>query len=218
MNLGELIREFRSRTGDRRSAKYRFSDELVTGFANEAETEAAIRAKLLYDNLNQVTTAGLSIYALDDGIFSIDSAIITDPMGNKHEIKIKTRTELNNECSQWRTWTNTRPRFLIPDEDQYELSPTPDDAYTLTLYFYRTPLNKMRTDSSMPEITSRHHDGLVDWMVRQAMQIKDIDASDLKLAPDAEAKFIARFGIRPDANVLRKQAQKGAHRTKPIRF
>ena len=76
----------------------------------------------------------------------------------------------------------------------------------------------MYAESSEPEIKKRHHDGLVDWMVRQAMQVKDIDASDLSLAPDAEAKFIARFGIRRDANVMRKHARKGAHTVKAIRF
>ena len=218
MNLGELITEFRSRTGDDVPAKYRFSDELVTGFANQAESEAAIRAKLLYDTDNVTILANKSIYDLDDTVFEIDSAVITDSSGVKKELILIDRPTLDKECPFWREATNSKPKYLIQDEGKYEVTPIPDADYMMALNHYRTPINLMYAESSEPEIKKRHHDGLVDWMVRQSMQVKDIDASDLSLAPDAEAKFIARFGIRRDANVMRKQARKGAHTVKAIRF
>jgi hypothetical protein len=216
--LGELIAEFRTRTGDNIPPAYLFPDAQVTVFANQAETEAAIRAKLLYDTKNKTVVSGTSLYTLDSFIFKINSAVLTDVGGKKHTLTLIDRQTLDKVHPLWREDSDARPKYLITDESKYEFYPTPDAAYTLKLDYHRTPLDVMRGTSDEPEINPRHHDGLVDWMVRQALLVKDIDTESLTLSPDAESKFIRRFGIRESANVMRKQARRGAHTTRPIRF
>ena len=74
------------------------------------------------------------------------------------------------------------------------------------------------TLSNSPEIASRHHDGLVDWMVFMSLKSRDADVINTGMMNDAYASFELRFGKRPDSNVLRKQARKGSHVTRPINF
>lgn len=330
MTLAELIADFRLRTGDI-NQEYLFSDAQVTSYANLAETEAAIRAKLLYDNADVTLVADQADYTLNAKIISIDSAVLTtlpiydgDELitsagwtvtagwtespddtfthtsgittlshsatvvsGTKYRLSwtvtgrtagsftvaiggqsqatntatgtlditasntsalvitpttdfdgvislvsakalttesVKTvlnqtdRITMAKEYPLWRTTSASKPTHILVEDNAYELYPTPDTAYTLTLYYYRTPLTAMSLTTHTPEIAVKHHDGLTDWMVRCALLVKDIDTESLTLSTDSEAKFMRRFGIRDDANVTRKKARKGAHTTRSIGF
>lgn len=217
MTLERLIAQFRRLSGDN-VEPYFFDDELLTEFANQAETEAAIRAKLLYDNTDIDLTAGDAVYSLSSEVFSVVRAILIDSDNKKTTLEIIDRQSLDHKNPIWQEAADAKPKYVVVDESSIELSPAPDVDYTLKISYHRTPLVAMALVSDEPEINARHHDGLVYWMLFQALQANDYDSMNLNISADSEQKFIKRFGIRPDANVMRKQARRGNHSIKPIRF
>lgn len=155
-----------------------------------------------------------------DGTISLASVkrIISENI--KSDITLTDRATLDAKMPGWRLASASKPMYMIVEESGYEMFPAPDDAYILTTDYYRTPLTPMvyTVTTGTPEINARHHDGLIDWMVHLAMLVKDIDTESMSISGDEEQKFIRRFGIREDANVMRKQARKGGHTTRAIRF
>lgn len=217
MNLDRLIAQFRRLSGDNVET-YFFDDELLTEFANLAETEAAIRAKLLYDSKDITLTVGDPVYSLSPEIFSVARAILIDSDSKKTTLEIIDRQSLDHKDSIWQEAADAKPKYVVVDESSIELSPAPSIAYTLRISYFRTPLTEMSSGSDEPEINARHHDGLVYWMLHLALQANDYDSMNLKISEDSEQKFIKRFGIRLDANVMRKQARRGYHGVKSIKF
>ena len=57
----------------------------------------------------------------------------------------------------------------------------------------------------MPEIPTRYHTRLMDWMYHRAYFKQDAESFDPNKAVQSLAFFEQAFGARPDANVQRKQ-------------
>jgi hypothetical protein len=51
-----------------------------------------------------------------------------------------------------------------------------------------------------------------------AYQTRDMEGSASQRAVHHEAEFIKRFGVRDDANVVRKKVRHRAPRVRPLRF
>src|SRR5690606_21329052 len=91
----------------------------------------------------------------------------------------------------------------------------------LLLEVDRYPLTPMRlaTDNDegnlTPEIAPRHHDGLVHWALFVAYSTRDMEGAAPQRAAQHEAEFIKRFGIREDANVMRKKRRHRAPVCRP---
>jgi hypothetical protein len=124
----------------------------------------------------------------------------------------------------WSTATGAPHYFLDPQEAYLTLVRIPTEAAPIHLSIFRYPLMAMvAPDTTLdthavvpsPEIIERHHDRLVDWVERCAYLKKDSECFDQAEADKAEARFVASFGIRPDANVRRQQR---ARRTNQVRM
>lgn len=125
-----------------------------------------------------------------------------------------TRDELDAQWSDWEAVSGTNgtagtagtsgDSAVYPDYFLSELGnelrlvkiPTIND--TASLIVVRLPLQQF-TASTSPEISEKHHDGLIDWAAHLAYMKNDSDTMNLNLASVYDKKFTERFGPMPDA-------------------
>lgn len=212
MNLSELRDKFRADTGDTVSP-YFWSNESVARYLSEAETEAAIRAKLIHHTEELDVVAGESSIEMPVGMFDIQYAELRATDGTSYEIRGATRRDLDIAKPGWRT-TTERPEHYIHDDKSLILSALPDASYTLYIEGYRTPAAPMEDDEDEPEINSIHHDGLLQWAFKLAYSVPDADTFNPGKAKDAEEAFDRMFGRRPDADIRRRQNANRPHRNR----
>lgn len=212
MNLRSLIDLFRIRSQDKVRPYLWPDDELAPWFA-EAEKEAAIRAKLIHDSEEFAIKAGESSVDLPAGLFDIQYAELRSSDGTAKEIAGTDRQTLNALRPGWRT-ASEQPVDYIHDDKDLILGAVADADYTLYLEFYRVPREALEEDGDQPEIAEHHHMNLVDWVLFRAYDKPDPDTQNPGKAKEAEGRFAAYFGQRPDADRRRRQNANRPHRNK----
>lgn len=236
MEGADLIETFRQRTDDCAEPHlFRTSD--VLRWASEAEREACLRAKLIFDRTKPSVCLirvlpGVVMYKLHPLIIEV-AAVYLD---RSPQFPGWHRKKLGN-VDQSNAYRGHRPRdygnfagFVTDfsghvgvhrysiDGNTLQLYGTPDSGYGPALYpslpysllrleVYRLPLDNIETPADEPEIPVMHQDGLVDWMLYRAYSTVDSDGQSDPRAAAAEARFEARFGPRPTANQVRMQAE-----------
>lgn len=193
MNLGQLRAQARILLDDTEQ-DYLWSDAELNLYINDAEQEACIRALLIDDDNNADFNISVNTtskrYALNENIVLINGARLLSRPDDPFDAWVATETHLMlNE-------------LLV-------------QADTLVLSVYRLPLAPMVSDNDTPEINSKHHYRLLDWVLYRAYSKKDSDAEDIARAQKHEMEFIKSFGQRQDNNVLRKQK---SNRPKTVAF
>jgi hypothetical protein len=207
----------------------------VTGFLNEAEREAAERARLLYDKTTPEVVEiellpDVREYRLHPKVWDVEAASLQRPGANNDSLwtlcradeddmrwSINQRPNLSGWAKYFLVYGDTtgdegEGKFLILDRKPSEA------GGTLHIEVYRYPLVDMEDGEDEPEIAPRHHDGLVHWALHVAYQTRDMEGSASQRAVHHEAEFIKRFGVRDDANVVRKKVRHRAPRVRPLRF
>lgn len=213
MKLREIRARARRRLDDNTAHDRLWQDAELDEWINEAEAEACIRAKLIYDTETLAIQDGTSAYMLKARVIDVLSAYLTDADGIKRPLAVKGRQDAQDEFC-WPDIPTQRPTAIVPEEDRVELFGTPDAAYTATLGIYREPKNPMVADDDEPEIHARHHAYLVDWVEYRAYSIMDTETFDIGRSERGEANFTRRFGVRRDANVMRKHRDKTVNKTR----
>lgn len=217
MNLGEAEHEFRRDVFDTVAAKYLYSREDIARWYNEAEFEAAIRAKLIFDDSSPATELSLSagdrLVELDPLIHEIERAWLVDSSGAVHYLIATDRAELDRTDFRWRELTG-RPTRLVHDDKAVTFNRIADADYSLRLEVFRGPRNVMVQRYDRPEIASEHHRGLLDWVKFRALSVPDLDSEAPGLAREHLAAFEARFGRRPEAGYARRNQANRPHRIK----
>jgi len=208
MTMAELIASFRTDADDL-VVPYLWSDADLKRWANEAEQEACLRAKLLFDASTTAVcqiaiVAATTGYALHAKVHDVEHARIIDSAGLVTKLKLIDRIELERTRPDWRYETRA-PLALIRYDGRIEVDCIPDAAYTLRLEVHRLPLVDMATDSDTPEIAAIHHRQLVNWMLHRAYAKPDSETRDPGKSSQAEAAFTRIFGVRPDADLRRAQ-------------
>lgn len=209
MNLGQLRAALRERLDDT-AAFGLWSDAEISRLLNNAEREAAERARLLRDETTDsitriVTVVGKPVYPLSDRVFAVDG-LIEEATGNPVPPAVPA---LLQRFSNWKTRVANRPDAYIvevtPSERlQLRLFPGPSEAdIAFRAAVYRYPRFDMERDEDEPEIHWRHHERMLDGAEAELYRRRDRDTYDPKKADDAEARFTASFGRRLDANVQR---------------
>jgi hypothetical protein len=232
----DLIEAFRQRTDDC-VEPHLFPESDILRWASEAEREACLRAKLIFDRTKPSVCLvrvlpGITMYTLHPLIMEV-SAVYLDrtaqfpgwqrkrlgnvDQSNAHRHR---RSRDYGNCGgfvdDFRAGTGVH-RYSI-DGNTLQLYGTPDSGYDPTLYpqtpysvlrleVYRLPLDNIETPADQPEIPAMHQDGLVDWMLYRAYSSKDGEELDDQRATNALALFTQRFGERPSANQVRMQAE-----------
>ncbi len=214
MRVEDFIREFRQTVHDHIVPPF-WSDAAVVSYLNEAVQEACERAQLIEDRTTPVVCAlpviaGQARYALHPSVLLIKRATLNGAL--LHETSLE---DLDEESCHWETRVGTPRRFLFDEAigatpPQLQLVSTPAAPGVVGLTVYRgalKPLSKDRPNEA-PEVPARFHTRLLDWIYHRAYFKQDADTFDPAKGAQALALFEQSFGVRPDANVQRKQADR----------
>jgi len=213
---------------------YLWSDAEGVFFANEAENEACVRASLLEEDsvdsalVNIDGEADVAEYSLDPRIIEVRSA-----MWGGHFLEPVSRSQLEDQSVRtryggyfehrewapnvdWSTLTGTPRLFISPQEKYLTIVRKPTVAAPIRLSAYRLPLEPMDlTDPDRgPEIPSRYHLFLIDWMEHLALDITDPDKGNPERAAKKEVSFTTKFGVRHDADTQRTRKEKRSNQVR----
>lgn len=207
MNLEQLIKQFRIDADDLTEPHF-WDAEWIAVWLTEAQTEAAVRGRLLYEAADPAVcqiavAANAATHDLHKALFELVH-LRFQPTGaaTSSVLYIKTREELDRIRPGWRDETGT-PRHAIQDDTRITLVPRPEAAGTLHIEGYRVPLKALENDTDKPELNEAHHRHLVHWALHRAFSKPDSETIDPARAATAEATFTRYFGPSPDADLRR---------------
>ena len=218
MEASEIIGLFRQQTDDA-VEPFHLSQEDALRFLAEAEEEAAIRAHLLRETGGPLASftfaANQARVTLDPRVYWIEHAEFQLAAGGRPRTLCAEGLDWIEDQCDWQGRTG-RPDVFVHDDRSVLLWPTPSSAGTLTLRIRRKPLYAIEDDGDEPEIPDHHHRDLVYWLLYRAYNSKDSELYDEARAKDALGHFIARFGERDTANVMRRHRDRRRITTRPI--
>lgn len=197
MTLAELIAAYRAESLDN-VKPYFVSDELATGYANEAVTEACRRSIPLRDSsMTASVTAGEELVPLSNKVIRLIRARL---QSQSRPLEFVTTYEMDCGTPAWESITGI-PQSVVTDyqNNTLRLWPVPIADDTLLLTVDRLPLKKMESDDDEPELREEYHDGLVDWMLHKAYSRQDADMFDPRKAEQYARAFESEFGARSSA-------------------
>jgi hypothetical protein len=218
MNLRGLIGQFRARAEDT-NKPYLFSDQAITGYLNEAQIEACVRARLIFDTDSRFLTIALRA---NKGEYKIDSSILQNGIVDVYVdgyagmttpgFKLDGTDQSVLDRDRWfhyRSQTG-RPRYFMQDGNVLRLAPIPDNTGTMRLAAYRMPTcsEALKEVGDEPFIPGQWHIRLIDWALYLAYSNNDPDTVNPGKAALAEARFESSFGKRVDANTERKRSER----------
>nr|WP_180319377.1 DUF6682 family protein [Delftia acidovorans] len=208
MNLKQLVTQFRSDADDRLEP-FRWSQDDIRSWLNEAHAEAAVRGRLLLDDftpgLCEITVvAGQVSYQLHPKVYEIADIRFVPATGEEGRcLDLVTREYLDLKVPRWRDAPAGMPRYAIQTEKRLRLAPSPRMAGTLKLEAYRLPLAALISSVEEPEIHEAHHTYLVHWALYRGFGQPDSEGFDPERAAQAYAVFERYFGMRPDSDLRR---------------
>lgn len=233
MDASQIEQAFRQRADDN-TAPYLFATADVMRWASEAEREACIRAKLIFDRSKPsvcliAVLPGVTTYRLNPLIIDVAQIYLEReaqyPALKRRRLDRVDQSNANARVRRCRDYGNTielsddfglgqHVRMFSVDGNTLQLYGTPDVTFeaspavsNLRLEVYRLPLEAITSPSDEPEIPLMHQDGLVDWILYRAFSGVDGEQGDLSRAGAALQLFTQRFGERPSAKQLRMQAE-----------
>ena len=207
MNLEQLTAQFRVDADDLTEPHF-WDAEWIAVWLTEAQAEAAIRKRLLYEAANAAVCqiavlADTATHDLHKSLFElVHLRFQATGAATSSVLSIKAREELDRIRPGWRDETGT-PRHAIQDDTRITLVPRPELAGTLHVEGYRVPLKALENDTDKPELNEAHHRHLVHWALHRAFSKPDSETIDPQRAATAEAAFTRYFGPRPDADLRR---------------
>ena len=202
MNVSDLIDAFRSEIND--TAKpYLVSPQTALRYLNEAQTEAARRAHLIVDSTNLVD--GITVTP-GDPLVDIDPRIIAIRrirLDSRTEPLIKRQARGMDECYPgWDAETNqSTPVFAVLDYEtnKIRLHPIPSTEDMLRMTVFREPIKPLVNDTDVPEIATRWHFSLIEWMKFRTYSNDDTELYDMNKAARAIGLFEQEFGPKRSA-------------------
>lgn len=218
MNTIELIRAFRVATDDREQ-EYLFDDLMVRDWLREAEDEAAIRRKLIFEGSNPQmceikTVPGTQTYKLHPRWHLVTAAfLLDDGCSPRHRVPLtlRSRDALNQQCPNWRVDDQRAPWAAARQDGSLEVAGRISRPGTLFLEGYRLPMRPME---DRPEIHDAHHRHLIDWALFRAYSVPDTEVLNPTASQLALARFEAYFGLRVDADLRRDTVDDQEHHNK----
>jgi hypothetical protein len=216
MKRQDISDAFRTEADDNRTPPL-FSDDEVETYINEAQEEACIRTKLIFDRTDEsichidINPSDLT-YDISDKIHEIRFAQLVDADGAVSDLEIIDRDELDRRRPDWRIETD-KPTAIVHEDKTIQIDCTADAAYTIQLEVYRLP-KPLESEASVPEINAIHHRFLVDWVLYRAFSKPDADLYNPGKAQEAHDRFEKHFGERPDATMRKRDNANLPHRVK----
>ena len=211
MTLEQLRALYRSLARDE-AEPYLAGYELVDALLNEAEDEAALRARLLHDDstaavceidVEEVSGSIPHTYTLHASLYELTSVRLFTPAdGDPVDLRLVSREWLNRNVPDWRESTED-PAYAIQQDTTLRIVPAPSAEGLLKLEGYRLPLAPMVEDEDTPEINGAHHRHLVQWVLHRVFGVPDSEMFDAARSGRALAEFERHFGPPVDADLRR---------------
>lgn len=206
MKVGDFIARFRAAVFDDQVPTF-WSDEEIVSYLNEAVQEACERARLIEDrSMSLELEPGQDTYNLHPSVFEIKRLTFRGRPLDETSVE-----ELDCDAPGWELRSGQPRRFIFEQASggqppKVRLIPTPVTAEDAGLTVYRGARKELSANnvSAQPEIPTRFHERLMDWVMHRAYLKQDADTFDPAKAATALALFVQAFGERPDANVQRK--------------
>lgn len=211
--LGDLITSFRERATDQ-VKPYLWSDDDLARFASEAQREAALRSRLIRDSatasIREIdVAAGASDLQLSALVLDIERARIE---GKTRPLAITSVAKMDDADPEWESATDAEPTHLVIDRGAKSLRallyPPTAANVTVLLTVIRLPLVDLTDADQDLEFGAEHAEALVDWMLHKAYLKPDAETLDKNASSEALDRFVAHFGVKESADVLRKRAER----------
>ena len=175
----------------------RVSPWQMLAYANEAENEACIRARLLVDSSTTAicsiaVEAGTSVYAYDSRIIFILRARMA---GSTYPLNKVSRTIIDDKRPGWEDETGEVECLVTGmNTGKLTLYRNPSTAGTLGLTVARRPLRPMTDNNDSPEINASLHPALIYWIKHKVFNNQDSELFDKNRADVHLAMFEQKFG------------------------
>lgn len=207
LTLQQMLAQFRRDAQDTKEP-HLWEDEQAIFWLNEAESEAAVRKRLLHESSNPLMceiqlVPGQATYPLHPAMYELTWLAREEDGAQLDQPSIKSLEWLDRKHPDWRTRCDHILPFVVQNETSLRLATPPRAPGVLRLEGYRLPAKPMKCDRDTPEIHAAHHAKLVLWALFRAFSQPDADGFDPQRAAKAEAEFTAYFGQRPDADLRR---------------
>ena len=183
---------------------YLWQDEDIDDWLNEAQQEAAIRARLLratpasHPALCEYTmAAGETAITVPDQLYEI-SHQEWNAGGERRPLKLVSREWMDTTLPGWRASPAAEPDYLVQDRQALEVVPAPSTDGAVLIEGYRLP-EPMELDADEPRIPLAHHIHLVQWALHIGYSLPDAETLNPGKSQTAEAEFTRYFGARPGA-------------------
>jgi len=213
MTVAELIAAYRQRVHDD-TPPYFADDGRVIALLNQAQTQAALRGKLLPHTALISVLAGQETLALPDRLFELSSAHIGLNGQFLRPLPLTGLEQVQRRKLMPRREPG-RPRLGVHDPSQNHLAiyPAPADNAVLEVSGYRLPLVPLVALSDSPEIAAYQQADLVEWVAYSVLSSYDSQLYDPQAAEVALARFAAAFGPPRSFAVMQRQARRQPYTT-----
>lgn len=196
---------------------YLWQDEDIDDWLNEAQQEAAIRARLLRATpashpalCEYPLAAGETAITVPDQIYEISHQEWAAG-SERRPLKLVSREWMDTTLPGWRAMPAADPDYLVQDRQQLEVVPPPIADGSVRIEGYRLP-EPMQADNDEPRIPLAHHIHLVQWVLHVGYSLPDADTFNPGKSQAAEAEFSRYFGARPDADLRADTRNDETHR------
>ena len=203
MTLDEAITKLREDFLDDTEEPYRWADDTLVRYLNEAEEEACRRADLLIDDTTDSIcvldiVADTQRYTISPTILKVLSAYnITDgyPM---YQIE---KVSADDIYPDWKTEQLDSPQwFVLNENDTLDIVYIPTEDFTMTMSVSRMPINTSKGASDDFEIPSKFQNDLMYYAAYLALNFEDVNTRKRNEADKYLAIFTSKFGKRPSAS------------------
>lgn len=145
-------------------------------------------------------TSGRAHYPYHASIFDVEYAYLTDGT-TWYALDIKSQGLETQDNSIWREETGTPTAVFFNKNHTLQFNKIPDAALTLYMEVYRKPFYAISA-SVEPEISSFHHERLIDWVLYRYYLNRDADTYNPDKAKGHNKAFADYFGGEVDADLL----------------
>ena len=196
---------------------YLWQDEDIDDWLNEAQQEAAIRARLLRATpashpalCEYPLAAGETAITVPDQLYEISHQEWAAG-SERRPLKLVSREWMDTTLPGWRAMPAADPDYLVQDRQQLEVVPPPIADGSVRIEGYRLP-EPMQADNDEPRIPLAHHIHLVQWALHVGYSMPDAEIFNPGKSQAAEAEFTRYFGARPDADLRADTRNDETHR------
>ena len=209
MNVGQFIERFRRRMTDIAAGQLFTDEEIADDYLNDAVEEACQRAHLIED-----ATSSFTSFTWDANTESVTlPSYVLKVIRLTYEGRRLDETsidELDSKSLDWESHKGLPRGYIFERNGSLRLYPTPVVDGAVKLRVSRLPIDRYSADRDTEdvEIPVQWHVKLLNWMFRTALLKNEAETQDKVKADEYEARFIADFGKRHDANVERKHRDK----------